>query len=315
MNTNAPGLSAVARLAAKNGSGTRLAMLALDRAARQAAGGAIVGADGRYVLPGICQTSSHAAVSRIGQGRHAFAGREADPCNDAGPCASCDARRQGLCSTLGDHDLKRLAEAATVCRAAPGRTFITEGEPSDSFYSVRTGTVRLFRSLPDGRRQITGFAGSGHFLGLAVTGPLPGTYAFSAEAIGATQYCRFPRQRLRAVLDDFPALERRLLELACGELAAAQTQMLLLGRKSARERVASFLLARCHGSCAAEGSVQVLHLPMTRTDIADYLGLTIETVCRTLTRFRTERIILIPNSSDIVVLRLQDMATLADGSA
>ena len=234
---------------------------------------------------------------------------------------------------MGDRDLRRLAAAATVCRAVPGQVFITEGEPSDSFYSVRTGTARLFRSLPDGRRQITGFASSGHFLGLAVTGPLPGTYAFSAEAIGAMWYCRFSRQRLRAVLDDFPALERRLLELACGELAAAQAQMLLLGRKSARERVASFLLALCSGSGAAAGPAgalhlpqvthlpqvlqlpQVLHLPMTRTDIADYLGLTIETVCRTLTRLRTEQIIQIPNSSDIVVLRLEDMASLAGSGA
>ena len=234
---------------------------------------------------------------------------------DAGPCESCHARQQGLCSTLGDRDLKRLADAATVCMATPGQVFITEGDLSDSFYSVRTGTVRLFRSLPDGRRQITGFAGSGQFLGLAVTGVVPKTYAFSAEAIGATQYCRFSRQRLRAVLDDFPALERRLLELACGELAAAQAQMLLLGRKSARERVASFLLAQCIGSGTAGCPAQVLHLPMTRGDIADYLGLTIETVCRTLTRLKADRVILIPNSSEIIVLNLHDMEALADGSA
>jgi len=170
---------------------TKLAVPAPGRVARQAAGGAVAGADGRYILCDTRQTPNHAAVGRIGQGRPAPPGRE-DPHNDAGPCASCDARQQGLCSTLGDRDLRRLAEAATVCRALPGQLFIAEGEPSDSFYSVRTGTARLFRSLPDGRRQITGFASSGHVLGLAVTGPAPGTYALSAEAIGATRYCSAP---------------------------------------------------------------------------------------------------------------------------
>lgn len=90
---------------------------------------------------------------------------------------------------------------------------------------------------------------------------------------------RFSRTRLRVVPDDFPAPQRRLPDLACNELAAAQAQMLLLGRTSARERVASFLVARCHADAH-----HALFLPMPRADIADYLGLTIETVSRTLTR-------------------------------
>jgi len=228
---------------------------------------------------------------------------------DEDSCASCGARQKGVCSAMDDHDLRRLAAARVVCFAATGQGFIAEGDQADSFFSVKTGTARLFKSLPDGRRQITGFAGSGHFLGLAVSG----TYAFSAEAIGVTQYCRFSRLRLRVVLDDFPTLERRLLELACNELVAAQAQMLLLGRKSARERVASFLVGRCHAASPLERPRQILHLPMTRGDIADYLGLTIETVSRTLTKLKVERVITIPNSSEIVILRPHDLKGFAGG--
>ncbi len=115
------------------------------------------------------------------------------------------------------------------------------------------------------------------------------------------QFCRFSRRRLRTLLDDFPAFETRLLEVASNELVAAQAQMLLLGRKTARERVASFLLARSADSAPCVGPLGTLHLPMTRTDIADYLGLTIETVSRTMTRLKDDRLIGIPNPSEIVI--------------
>jgi len=215
----------------------------------------------------------------------------------AEPCASCDARPNSVCSAIDDRDLERLAAVAVVSKAEPGRAFINEGERATSFFNVTAGTARLFKLLPDGRRQITGFAGAGHFLGLAVSD----TYAFSAEAIGLVFYCRFARPRLREVLDDFPALERRLLGVASNELVAAQEQMLLLGRKTAKERVASFLLARSVETPPCTGPVQRLSLPMTRSDIADYLGLTIETVSRTLTRLKMDRVIGIPNISDILI--------------
>ena len=128
--------------------------------------------------------------------------------------------------------------------------------------------------------------------------------------------CRFSRPKLRALLDDFPAMEKRLLEVASNELVAAQEQMLLLGRKTARERLASFLVNRAaslpNGTGGALRNGVRMTLPMTRSDIADYLGLTIETVSRTLTRFKSERLIDIPNASEIVLRdrgALQGLAT------
>ena len=227
----------------------------------------------------------------------------------ADPCANCGARPFSVCSAIGDRDLERLSAVAVTSQVEAGRTFITEGDSADSFFNITSGTARLFKSLPDGRRQITGFAGRGHFLGLAVLS----TYAFSAEAIDAVQYCRFSRSKLRVLLDDFPALEKRLLEVASNELVAAQEQMLLLGRKTARERVASFLLARRMESTVCGNGSPNLHLPMTRSDIADYLGLTIETVSRTLTRLKADRLISIPHASEIVIRDFPGLSAQAGG--
>jgi CRP/FNR family transcriptional regulator len=222
------------------------------------------------------------------------------------PCASCGARSHSVCSAIEDQDLARLAAVAVMRDFKKGETFIEEGTPATDFFNITRGTVKLFKLLPDGRQQVTGFAGMGHFLGLAVSD----TYAFSAEAIEPVQLCRFSRPKLRQVLHDFPALEERLLQTACNELVAAQEQMLLLGRKTARERVATFLVAQCQAALPC-GPAEHVPLPMTRSEIADYLGLTIETVSRTFSRFKADRRIATPSNSEVVIL---DRAWL-DGTA
>jgi CRP/FNR family transcriptional regulator len=239
-----------------------------------------------------------------------------EPLHAVQTCATCSARATSVCNAIEDRDLDRLGATATSMIVQPGHTFIQEGDTAEHFFNVTSGTAKLFKLLPDGRRQITGFAGMGVFLGLAVST----SYAFSAEAVDSMRICRFSRPKLRTLLDDFPAMEKRLLEVASNELVAAQEQMLLLGRKTARERLASFLTARADmaGPCAsstAPNLPQPLSLPMTRGDIADYLGLTIETVSRTLTRLKGERLIDVPNTSDVVLLdprALRDLATGAD---
>ncbi|HUN40032.1 MAG TPA: helix-turn-helix domain-containing protein [Acetobacteraceae bacterium] len=234
-----------------------------------------------------------------------------DPRRGMEPCGHCDARPLSVCNAIPDKDLARLAGVAVVTEVAAGTTFIEEAEPADSFFNITYGTAKLFKLLPDGRRQITGFAGVGHFLGLAVSD----IYAFSAEAIEQVRFCRFSRARLRLLLDDFPAMEKRLLEVAGNELVAAQEQMLLLGRKTARERIASFLAMQSRQGVSCRHPRLRFPLPMTRSDIADYLGLTIETVSRTLTRFRSEGLIEIPCQSEVVILNRQALENLAGGLA
>jgi CRP/FNR family transcriptional regulator len=225
------------------------------------------------------------------------------------PCAHCGARGYSVCGAIPDDDMGPLAALAVVTEVDAGRTFIEEGDSAESFFNVTAGTAKLYKLLPDGRRQITGFAGPGHFLGLAVSS----VYAFSAEAIDAVRFCRFSRPKLKKLLLEFPRLEQRLLEVAANELVAAQEQMLLLGRKTARERLASFLLMQLAQGPACSAGHERIRLAMTRGDIADYLGLTIETVSRTLSRLRAEGMIDIPNINDVVILNCAALRSLAGG--
>jgi CRP/FNR family transcriptional regulator len=232
-----------------------------------------------------------------------------DPHGATDPCRTCEARAFSVCNAIPDADLAQLSAIAVVTEIPAGQCFIDEGEPANCFFNLTAGTAKLFKLLPDGRRQITGFVGPGHFLGLAVSD----TYAFSAEAIERVRFCRFQRGKLRALLDDFPLMEKRLLEVAAHELVAAQEQMLLLGRKTARERLASFLETQSRRGLPCDQPRRRFKLPMTRGDIADYLGLTIETVSRTLTRLRAEGLIEIISQSELMVRDPRGLASLAGG--
>ena len=228
------------------------------------------------------------------------------------PCITiCDVRAITVCKAIADADLKQLATSAVVTEAPAGQCFIDEGEPANSFFVVTAGTAKLFKLLPDGRRQIIGFVGPGHFLGLAVSD----TYSFSAEAIEPVRYCQFQRAKLRTLLEDFPLMEKRLLEVASDELAAAQDQMLLLGRKTARERLASFLLAQSRQGLPCGRSRQRFKLPITHRDIADYLGLTMETISRTFTRLHAEGLIDMASHSHMVIRDPSGLEGLAGGMA
>jgi len=225
-------------------------------------------------------------------------------------CAHCDVRERSVCQAIPEDALARLAQVAVSRDYGKGEILIEEGEPAKDFFNVTRGTVKLYKLLPDGRQQITGFAGVGYFLGLAVTD----NYAFSAQAIEPVRVCRFSRLRLRTLLDDFPQMEKRLLETACSELAAAQEQILMLGRKTAQERVASFLLSWSRAVSPCLPVARSLPLPMTRGEIADYLGLTIETVSRTLSRFRADGHIRTPSNNEVTIIDASWLENTATGA-
>jgi CRP/FNR family transcriptional regulator, anaerobic regulatory protein len=226
-------------------------------------------------------------------------------------CATCGVRRASVRDAIPEADLARLAAAAINGVAKPNETIIEEAGPATAFFNVTSGTVRLYKLLPDGRRQITGFATVGDFLGLAASG----NYAVTAQAIDTVRYCRFPHVRLRALINDVSIMERQLLKFATSELATAHEQMLLLGRKSARERVASFLMTRSGLSGSYRQSATHFILPMARGDIADYLGMTIETVVRTLKKLRDEGMIEVANTRDVAITDYVSLRRLADGQA
>ena len=204
-----------------------------------------------------------------------------------------------------------MANIVTPVSMDAGTVVIDEGEDADHLFNVTRGAIRVYKLLPDGRRQVTGFLFPGDFLGLSNAGH--DTYAYSAEALVESDLCRFPREKLEVVIEENTNLEKRLLRMAANELAVAQDQMVLLGRKTARERVASFFLSLSERAVKRGQAANPISVPMSRTDIADYLGLTTETVSRTITQLKTENLIKLLNGNKIELCNLDALEDLAMG--
>ena len=183
---------------------------------------------------------------------------------------------------------------------ARNEEIFAEGDPADCWYKVVSGTVRLCKLLADGRRHIAEFYFGGDCFGFE---NMPHRL-FSAEAVSDTVVMRYPRRATERLIDESPNLARGLRDMTLCDLANAQIRMLSLGRMSAPERVATFLLDMFE----RRDAVRSLDLPMSRNDIADYLGLTIETVCRVLSAFKRNGAIGIPTPHRI---ELRDRAALA----
>jgi CRP/FNR family transcriptional regulator len=163
------------------------------------------------------------------------------------------------------------------------RTIYFEGDEAEHCYKVKSGTVRLCKVTEDGRRQIAAFLTAGDLFGWTDHG----FYGFSAEAVTDVTIERFSRARFEDAAKASPALGRRVLALLSTQLASAHEHLLLLGRMTAAERIASFLLdllRRQHTGTSIE-------LAMCRKDVADYLGLTVETVSRTMSALKRKGII------------------------
>lgn len=211
-------------------------------------------------------------------------------CECADMCRHCETRALSVCGPLESDDflgLQRLNHPV----AFPARAVLFNQEsPVRHVFTIVHGVVRLYKLLPDGRRQIVGFALPGDFLGLA----LADGYGFCADAVTAISACRFSRDHFADFADRHPAMLRRLHDMATHELALAQQQMVLLGRRDAEEKIASFLIVLQKRWARITGKISVtIDLPMGRQDIADFLGLTIETVSRTLNRMARDRLLVI----------------------
>jgi CRP/FNR family transcriptional regulator len=168
-------------------------------------------------------------------------------------------------------------------RTVPAKEVVyCQGDSSDYVYEVIEGVVKLYMLTADGRLQITGFAYPGQILELDADS----YHLTTAEAVTKARLCQYPRAKFERVIDEHPQLARQLFAIVAQDLSAARSQMLLLGRKSATERLATFLLDLSERSAARGEDPDLIALPMPRGDIGDYLGLTIETVSRTMTRLR-----------------------------
>jgi len=205
---------------------------------------------------------------------------------------ACDAR-----------ELAALMRLATPIRFEGGQTIFSEGDAARTAFGLSHGMVRLYRLLPDGRRQVFAFAFPGDFLAM----PLAERFSFSADAIGEVGVCKFPREELKRLIETSPNIMRLLIEFAARELQSAHDQLTLLGTGSAEERVAAFLVNWRRRVARLTLISQAVPLPMRRQDIADFLGLKLETVSRTFAKLEQRNVIrIIPHGVVLTGLEQTD---------
>ncbi|MCK0167711.1 Crp/Fnr family transcriptional regulator [Jannaschia sp. S6380] len=201
-------------------------------------------------------------------------------------CSACPIRHRAVCAQCEPDELSVLNDIKTYRSWKAGETVVMEGEPLDFAASVVQGCATLTRSMEDGRTQMVGLLLPSDFLGR------PGRDRTAYQVTAATDLtlCMFRRSAFEALLRDTPHVADRLLEMALDELDAAREWMLLLGRKTAREKVATFLLMILRRATLDGGPARA-ELPITRDAMATYLGLTIETVSRQMTALRRDGVI------------------------
>ena len=210
-------------------------------------------------------------------------------------------------SLTGDDDLRALQQVGAKVRFERNKTIFNEGDEAEFCYKVVSGAVRLCKHMVDGRRQIADFLLPGDVFGFMQFG----AYKFTAEAVDDVVLMCYPQRQLERLSKTMPAMRGRLLVLLSQRLLGMQDHLVMLGRQTAKERVSSFLLLIAERSDAEESLA--FDLPMGRQDIADYLGLTIETVCRVLSELKRAKIISIPNVSQIVISDMDTLHDLAEG--
>jgi CRP/FNR family transcriptional regulator, anaerobic regulatory protein len=238
------------------------------------------------------------------------ADRHLEPLPAGHPCQGCEVRNKAVCGVLDCSGLSDFKKLGWTLSLGPGQSLFHEGDPATRVFTLTRGTLKLYKLLADGRRQVTGFMQPGDFLGISVDDE----HAFSAEALEEAQLCWFPRNRFDDFVEEHPSMERELYLMAAHELSAVQQQLVLLGRKTAAERIASFLLVLSDRNESTSGACLV-RLPMSRSDMADYLGLTKETVSREISALRRDRIIRLQTLGRVEIINRQALERCAEAGA
>jgi len=204
-------------------------------------------------------------------------------------CADCAIREYSVCSSLDGAEMRDLEQLIRRVHFSTCQTVFGQEDMSLPLFSLVDGVIRLYKDLPDGRRQIVAFALPGDLLGMTTAD----RHGVSADTIGPVTVCRIARLPFSRFSADKLNLLRRINELVVRELNRARDHMVLLGRRSAEEKVATFLVDWRDRLAELREIADIVPLPMSRQDIADYLGLTIETVSRTFTKLERDGVIAI----------------------
>lgn len=226
-------------------------------------------------------------------------------------CTYCPVRHRAVCARCVGDEIDRLNEIKYYKSFEAGQSVAFQGEKNDFVASVVSGVATLTSALEDGRTQVVGLLLPSDFMGR------PGRETIAHDIVATTDLtlCCFQKHPFETLLEELPHLNQRLLEMSLDELDAAREWMVLLGRKTAREKVASFVLMVLRRSENPEakslGGDNRIELPLSREVVANFLGLTIETVSRQMTALRKDGVIDLEGARTILI---NDSAKLADAA-
>ena len=224
-------------------------------------------------------------------------------------CHGCESRHSGICGALRAKELTELASHTRIIHQEAGDVFTAEAMPVGTHAIILNGVVKLTKLLHDGRQQVVGLHFAPDFLGRL----FGDESLFGVEFASDVELCTIPRQALERMIEQNPELGKRLMYQAQRELDEAREWLVTLGRKTAAEKVASYLVyIATHIDPSTKGeATHSFDLPMTRGDSADFLGLTIETVSRQLSKLRAAAVIATQGARHVEILQLDQLRKIA----
>ncbi len=228
-------------------------------------------------------------------------------------CQACAVRNRAICADLDNSEIELLNAIGRRRTISPGEQLLWEGDEAVLVANVVQGMLKLSTHSAEGKEQILGLAYPSDFLGR----PFGETTPYGVEALTEAQVCLFQRADFDRFAREHPKLEHKLLERTLTELDRTRRWMLLLGRMNAEQKLASFLLETADrlepATCnfVEDGGSSIIELPLSRQQIADVLGLTIETVSRQFSRMRNDGLIDIPSRRRVELLDRQRLEIMA----
>jgi CRP/FNR family transcriptional regulator len=224
-------------------------------------------------------------------------------------CSGCNAHKIGLCASLDAEALRDVAASGERICFGPREVLFRQGDPAAHIFILNDGTARLTHLLPDGRQAAVGLRFGGDVLGFTTEE----AHHLGAEALTAATACRISRRELDRLLRQHPGLERQFIDLCARELAATQSHLVALGRFTAEERVAAFLISLAEAQERRGHQGPVFDVPTTRADVGELLGLTLETVSRAVSTFRRRGWLRARGLHEVELLDRAALASLASG--
>ena len=235
------------------------------------------------------------------------------PHNNAISCGNCRLGAICLPLALEDDDVVKLEEI--VQRGRPlqkNEHLYREGDEFTSVFAVRSGAVKAYHITGDGQEQVTGFYFPGEIIGM--DGISKDRHVCSAKALETSAVCEIPFHRLEELSTQVPSMQRHFFQLMSQEITNDQQLITLLSKNSAEERIAALLVSISARNARRKLSKTSFRLPMSRTDIGNFLGLTVETVSRVISRFNKQGLIVV-DSKEITLLDLEGLKEIANVKA